>query len=256
MKKLQLFEPEPFPADAKSIDLNGVNESLRASGGHLFGFGDEWSIMMWMRRKPGVPGTTATGTPWIMSSGDARSRIHMGAAGDFPSDPIRARIYDTTGTLHKDFRWNSTTFPFDVWFQLILIWNGAGAGTLSMYKDGSLVAANVETINVTNRSMADTTRGIQIGGNGGVQPYFGFIHSMAVWNADVSSAATEIYNGGVASTFNLSKATFNANLQHWWRIGLDSSDIGKDSGIASNLIDVDSNSLNISASDVVDESPA
>jgi len=46
------------------------------------------------------------------------------------------------------------------------------------------------------------------------------------------------------------------NLQHWWRLGQDPDDLGKDSGIASNLIDVDFNSLNITAADIDAESPA
>ena len=254
MKKLQLFEPEPFPAQTTSIEFNGVNEAMRQNAQLAVGIANVWSISIWMRRRGDAQGLGQNNTILqIFGSGPPnRSRIFIRGNGQLTQDRIEVEITTSGGANLKRYSWNSTTFPFDVWFQMIVVWDGTN---LTMYKDGVLVARDLTTNNGSG-SMADNTRLIQIGQNGGVQPFSGFIHSIALWNADVSSAATELYNGGVASTFNLSRASFNANLQHWWRLGQDPDDLGKDSGIASNLIDVDFNSTNITAADIDAESPA
>jgi hypothetical protein len=46
-----------------------------------------------------------------------------------------------------------------------------------------------------------------------------------------------------------------ANLVHWWRLGHDSGDIGKDYGTGSPFIDVMTNAANISAADIVVDAP-
>ena len=255
MKKLQLFEPEPFPAQTTSINFNGIDEAMRDTTQQSHAIADKWSLMMWIRRRSGVVGTTTNNSLYLLTGGNP-NRIHIRAFGTVSGDPVRVELQDTGGTLFKKYDWTTSVFPFDVWYQMLVIWNGDGAGTLSMYKDGNLVAPTTKAIDTNNRTMANTNRGIQLGRNGGVQAFSGFIHSVAMWDEDVSSAATELFNGGVASTFNLSRASFNANLQHWWRLGQDPDDLGKDSGIASNLIDVDFNSTNITAADIDAESPA
>ncbi len=254
MKKLQLFEPEPFPPQTTSIEFNGVNEAMRDLSQVAVGIANVWSISIWMRRRSDAQGLGSNNTILqIFGSGPPnRSRIFVRGNGQLGNDPIEVEITTSGGANLKRYSWNVATFPFDVWFQMIVIWDGTN---LTMYKDGVLVARDVTTNNGSG-SMADNTRLIQIAQNGGVQPFSGFIHSIAVWNADVSSAATELYNSGVATTFNLSKASFNANLQHWWRLGFDPDDLGQDSGIASVLRDVGSNLLNITAADIDSESPA
>ena len=257
MKKLQLFEPEPFPPQTTSIEFNGVNEAMRDLSQVAVGIANVWSISIWMRRRSDAQGLGSNNTILqIFGSGPPnRSRIFVRGNGQLGNDPIEVEITTSGGANLKRFSWNSTTFPFDVWFQLIAIWDGTN---LTMYKDGVLVAQDVTTNN-SSGSMADNTRLIQIGQNGGVQPFSGFIHSFALWNADVSAAALKIYNEGVASTRDLSvdveSYTFSANLQHWWRLGQDPDVLGKDSGIAVTNIDVGVNVLNIDATDISSEAP-
>ena len=43
MKKLQLFEPEPFPAQTTSIEFNGVDEAMRDTTQQAIGIADKWS---------------------------------------------------------------------------------------------------------------------------------------------------------------------------------------------------------------------
>ncbi len=249
---------DAFDPQTTSMEFNGVDEAMRDTTQRSHGIADVWSLMFWMRRRGDSVGLTTNNSIFLLTGGTP-NRIHIRAFGTVTGDPVRVELHDTGGTVFKNFDWNSTTFPFDVWFQMLVIWNGAGAGTLSMYKDGSLVSPNTITTDTDNRAMANTNRGLQLGRNGGVQAFSGFIHSVAVWNADVAAGASTIYNSGVASSRDLSKNsgdyTFASNLQHWWRLGQDAADIGKDSGIGSPLIDVDFNSTNMDANDIDSESP-
>jgi len=145
-------------------------------------------------------------------------------------------------------------FPYDTWSQLIITWDGTD---LVPYEDGVAVpGGNIQKDFDNAGTMTDTARSVFIGSFSlaGVK-WPGFIHSAALWDVDISSAVAEIYNGGTASTFNLRNASFNTNLQHWWRLGQDSSDLGKDSGRGTK-IDVNVSSANITSADIVSESPA
>jgi len=246
-----------FDPQTTSIEFNGSDEAMRNNTQQSIGIANVWSIMAWVRRRGDTQGLTQTNTILqIFGSGPPnRSRIFIRGNGGASNDPIEVEITTSGGANLKRFSWNVATFPFDVWFQLIVVWDGTD---LTMYKDGVLVAQDVTTNN-SSGSMADNTRLVQIGQNGGVQPFSGFIHSFALWNVDVSAGASTIYNSGVASSRDLSKNsgdyTFASDLQHWWRLGQDPDDLGKDSGIAVTNIDVGVNVLNIDANDIDSESP-
>jgi len=253
MKKLQLFETI-FPAQTTSIEFNGVDEEMGDATFQTLGFGNTWSFMVWMRRRGDAVGLNNAMSIFVIVEAAGKDLILLQSLGNQANDPIRMVTRDSAGAVLKDFRFNLPLFPFDSWRQVIFTWDGT---TLTAYDNGAAVAATTKTVDGSG-TMADSARKIVICNNpsGGTQDYSGFLHSIAFWNADVSSAVTEIYNGGVASTFDLSKASFAADLQHWWRLGQDATDIGKDSGIGSPLIDVDENSANITAADIVSESPA
>jgi hypothetical protein len=120
------------------------------------------------------------------------------------------------------------------------------------------VSKSITTGSTNGGTFTDANRRVSIGydrwNNGN---YFnGRIHSVAIWDTDVSAARTLIFNNGAAELDLLTDTgayTYSSNLQHWWRLGLDSTDIGKDHGATP--IDVDVNALNISAADIVADYP-
>jgi hypothetical protein len=248
---------DAFDPQTTSIEFNGSDEAMRDQSQVAVGIANVWSIGIWIRRRSDTQGLTQNNTILqIFGSGPPnRSRIFVRGNGQNSNDPIEVEITTSGGSNLKRYSWNVATFPFDVWFQMIIVWDGTN---LTMYKDGVLVAQDTTTNNGSG-TMADNNRLIQIGQNGGVQPFSGWIHSIAIWDVDVAAGASTIYNSGVASSRDLSKNsgdyTFASNLQHWWRLGQDASDLGKDSGNASLLRDVNTNSLNIDASDIDSESP-
>jgi len=250
MKKLQIFAPG-FQAQTTSIEFNGVDEQMESSTATL-GIANVWSIMVWMRRRGDANGLANRNTILFLD-GDPSNSLSISSRGDLTGDPMRIRFTESTGLiLLRDFDFTQGTFlPFDQWAQVILTWDGTD---FTVYGDG--VATTPTSSGFNAGSMTDTTRTVTIGENPNAPfPLSGFVHSVAIWDADITSAVAEIYNGGTASTFNLRTASFNANLQHWWRLGQDTTDLGKDSGKGT-LIDVDENSTNITSDDIVSESPA
>lgn len=243
-----------FQPQTTSIEFNGIDEAMRNQAEQSLGIGTVWSILINLRRRGDSVGLTATNTILQLFGAATANRIFIDGGGGEVNDPIVVETHSSGGALNKRFLWNSSIFPFDVWTQMILVWNNTGT-SLTMYSNGSLVAPSTTTTNGTG-TMNSSNRRVQIGQNGGVQPFSGHIHSIAVYNAAVGSSAAELYNGGTVSSLDLNAASFAANLRHWWRLGQDPSDLGKDfADAATNPIDVDVDSLNIDATDISSESP-
>jgi hypothetical protein len=77
-----------------------------------------------------------------------------------------------------------------------------------------------------------------------------------MWSVALTQAeVTVLQNGSSPQTFDNRYDSGNyassANLQHYWRHGGDKTDIGRDWGNASTLIDVGDNAVNITSSDIV-----
>jgi len=248
---------DAFPAQTTSIEFNGVDERMENSTSQPIGIANSFSIMMWFRRRGDTNGLTLTGVPFIIDGAGTINQVQIQSSGTIANDPIRVLMHTPfPSSIHKNHQWNLPFFPFDVWNHALFTYDGPG-NLLRMYENGVLVAPDQSLNLLSSPPMDDLApfRKIVIGG--GPAAFSGFIHSIAIWDTLVDSAVVELYNAGVASTFDLNAASFAGNLAHWWRLGLDPSDLGKDyaaSGITP-LIDADQNSVNIDASDISSTSP-
>lgn len=259
MKKLQIIEPGfIFEPQTTSIDFNGVDEVMGNENFNTLGVANTWSLMLWLRRSSAGGGLTDLLRIFVLNDASGGNLIRVESLGNAGGDPLTVLNTRPDGAIIKRFRLQSVPtgiFTYDAWHQLILTWDGTD---LVPYEDGvALPGGNIQIINDGTGTMTDTARSVFIGSFSLAGPKWpGFIHSAALWDVDISSAVAEIYNGGTASTFNLRNASFNANLQHWWRLGQDSTDLGKDSARTSAPIDVNVDSANITSADIVSESPA
>jgi len=258
MKKLQIIEPGfIFKPHDQSIDFNGVDEVMANESFNTLGVANTWSLMIWMRRSSAGEGLNAILRIFALNDASGGNLIRVESRGNEVQNPLTVVLTRPTGVVFKNYRYQSPAagkFPYDEWRQLILIWDGTA---LSAYDNGVNVDASASKVTDSTGTMTDTARSVFIGSFSLAGPkWIGFIHSAALWDADITSAVAEIYNGGVASTFNLRDASFVANLQHWWRLGQDSTDLGKDSARTSAPIDVNVDSANITSADIVSESPA
>jgi len=258
MKKLQIIEPGfIFEPQTTSIDFNGVDEEMANVGPNTIGVADVWSLMLWINRDSTSTGQTSQLSIFDIGGVTGPNIIRVESRGNEVQNPLTVILTRPTGVVFKNYRYQSPAagkFPYDEWRQVIVIWDGT---TLSAYDNGVNVDASASKVTDITGTMTDTARSVFIATRGtGQLNWIGLVHSVALWDVDVTSAVTEIYNDGVASTFNLRDASFAANLQHWWRLGQDSTDLGKDSARTSAPIDVNVDSANITSADIVSESPA
>jgi len=257
MKKLQLFEPalEVFTAQTVSVDFDGSTEFMANTTETTIGFGPSFTIAMWV--KPDVVGATQFLLDVKRSSGNA-DRIQVRTNSNLP----RIRIFDSTGgapTL-KDFQWDSSALTASAWNLVTFTYNVTGA-VLKGYFDGSEDTGPTKFQDNSASRSANPSMILGLASTGGGTSLFdGRILYGAIWDVALSSAeVSAIYNGGDGGAFDLKTDSgsyaSSSSLKHWWRLGKDSSDIGKDS-ITSGGINIGDNAANITAADIVTDAPA
>lgn len=255
-----------FSEDTRSVDFGGAgsDERLFNSTEQTLSFGASWSLMVWLKFDA-FNASQPTRVLLIDRAGDNDNEIFMFHDESQANDPFQVFLRNQFGSTYKDYDWDNLFTPgdFGTWFQILITINSSG-DVLTLYKDGSSVAASTETDGTS--SMTDQDRRIAVGSQAATNTdnFDGRMHSIAIWDVVLDAdAATAIYNSGDGSNFNLradsGNYTSSANLQHWWRLGFDNSEdaeIGADSGISSTLINISDNQENITvAGDVVEDAP-
>lgn len=233
------------------VDLNGSNEGLRNSTAQAIGIADSWSIMFILRPQSGFTAIEQI-VQFQASGGGNNNLIGIALRGDVANDPLRMNLRDSGGTLFKSLDWNSF-FTAGTGVHVLITKDGAAGGDpVVLYKNGSSVAASGGTDNTGTQTNGNRTSTVGIDQDGSSNPFNGEFAEVAVWSSVLTSAeAAHIY--AARRTINLrdneGAYVSGANLQHWWRPGYDPSDIGKDFGRASTLIDIDTNASNITFAD-------
>lgn len=250
---------EAFVPQTVSLDLDGSTENLLKTGVSV-GIEDSWTIAVWAK-----PDTTAAVQQlvniWDKASSPTEAnkiQIHTLSGGG-----IRVRFRGANGAPTDTEGlpvWNSAASN-GVWAHHLFVWDGTD---LSYYLDGSDQGAPDSGDNSPGFSMSDTpVRDVSIGSQPPTvtQWWPGNIHSVAIWNTDVTAAVSDIYAAGDPTNVNLNSSfgsySFAGNLAHWWRLGVDSGDIGKDFSTAgfTPTINVGDDASNIDAGDIVADVP-
>lgn len=237
-----------FEGHEKSIDFDGVNESMRNLSLSDLGVANAWSLMIWL--KPTDTEFTVNSTIFRpVSDGDAFNAIELDHRGDLAGDPFSVALSDSSAVYFKVYRYNNLLVGA-IWQQIVVTWNGT---TLQLYKNASTVSPSSTPTDNTG-TMTNTNRDIYIAAQAGGARWNGRMHSIALWSTALTAGnVTSIYNGGDGSSFDLSTIQ-GSSLQHWWKLGK-AGDIGGDDGIGT-AIDVNINSENITeAADAVADSP-
>lgn len=252
--KQQIFIPK-FIEQTVSIDFDGSTEHATNTTGVNHGFGDIFSISAWVKPEDITP-TGPFGAYIIsMSAGVLNSIDGIALRMGQSNTGLEVHLFNTASSFRKRYLWNSQ-FSVGVWTHVLVTWDGT---SLKAFFD-SVETAPSSTPNDLSHTVLSVDRVTAIGriNSPNASYWDGLIHSIAIWDVDVGAAASTIYNTGDGSGFNLGanagSYTFSGDLQHWWRLGFDSSDIGKDSGIGSPLIDVNANG-NLDSGDIVSDVP-
>ncbi len=256
MKKLQIFE-RGFPNQTVSVDFISASSEYMRSAASTIGIADDWTFQVSFKAT-----TTFIGVRNVFTIGELNSANHISLRyrDDAPFVGINIRDSSATIPLTKAYQWNDGPAVGN-WQTWTFTWNGTTGDVLTGYLDGA-----VQTPSLINEDNSGTQTDIsqKIAFAAGVTANNimdnVIIHSVAIWNTPLdSSNITAIFNGGNIGGFDLQSDkgnyTQSATLKHWWRLGLDSTDIGKDE-VVSGGIDMLAEANNVTSDDIVTDSPS
>lgn len=238
----------PFIPQTVSIDFDGGSEKLETSTASL-GFADVWTIACWAK----ITNTTSRqDTLFTMEGAGSDIRLFQRTTvGTAPS-------YQLFGNGHNH-AWTALPISGGVWHHVLLRWDGADHTDFEMWIDAvDQGAPGFGTIADVN--YADDDRTIAIAEtSSGVASLLGRVASLAVWDKYLGDdEITAVYNSG-SIDFDLANDDgdyiSSDNLQHWFQLGKDPDDIGKDYGKADVLLDLMDNQTGITAADIVNDAP-
>lgn len=227
-----------FSAQTVSLDFDG-DAGLRETTPQTIGMANLWSVSAWVK-----PTSGGSGDRFIFGKRpSANSNNSVIIIRDSFQD-LRLRIFDENHNINSDFREQTYNQLFNDtdWHHILAVFVGS-TDSLSVYIDGALASPTSD--NSTSVTQVDAAVEVAVGDQAaGASRYWeGLIHQVAVWDVDVSAGIDEIYNGGDGGTVNLRSNnggyTFSSDLQHWWRLGNNSGNLGEDSGVGSNLVQLD-----------------
>ncbi len=234
---------------AVSISFNGFDEKMEDLGSDFVGIANVWTVALWLK-----PFSAATDRSRIFAMSleitNVRNTIGIIQRGDLAGDFLQIATYDNANVLFKNYKYDNLLTD-DVWQHVLITWDGT---TLILYKDADAKTASLKSKDLAGTMDDATARRVRIGVNTiwSAQYYDGLIHSAAVWNVALPTAEIiQVYNGGVGINLDgdVGDYSSSANLLHWWRLGFDSLDMGKDYGVHTNLFDVMDDAANITAGD-------
>ena len=239
--------------DDKALDLDGA-EYLQNTTDNTLGFTTTHSMMLVV--KPTTANNLAAYLH-LKADADSKSSIRLFSQSGVPDMRVQLRD-EATGNLAQDKTWDSVLAD-DTW--VTIVYTFTGPTSLTFYKNGADEGAADATATNNSTTMADRARKVIVAAqNGGGLPLTGRIHSAAIWSTALSSVeVTAIYNGGAVGAFDLQTDSGDyssaASLKHWWRHGLDDTDIGKDEVVVGG-IDIGDNAVGITSADIVTDSPS
>lgn len=230
-------------AQGVASNLSGTSEYYLNTTANAIGITNAWSILLYGR----LANVTAQKQLFdIAASGSDVNRIGIETRGDIAGDPTRVFFADSAGTVVKDYRWNGL-LPNATWASFLVTWDGTN---LTMYQDGATVTADTKSTDGSG-TMTATNRRVGIGTNaklGGGSDWAGYVGGfVAVWSSALPLAeACQVLSLGHSADLLTDSLGYSssADLVHWWKLGSDPSNLGRDF-VSSGGIDVDVNSSGI-----------
>lgn len=250
---------QPGTPDNFALDFDGSTEVLANITEQPIGIANVWTIAQWIKvdELNGDRRFIQINQDQTLPGGSAnRILIHHGAL-----DHLRVFINSSVPGVIKHYNWTPSPLVVDEWKHLVVTWNGT---LLKLYVDGSERTPSDKFVDNAG-TMTDSNRRVHIGAgadgsdNDYEDNFFkGDLHSTAILNVALDQAnITQIFGNRAESDLRYNFQHYNqaAALQHYYRHGFNSGDIGEDLGNASTLIDVGDNAVGITAADIVEDSP-
>jgi len=246
-----------FKTDDKSIDFTSASSEYMRSATSTIGIADNWTFQVSFKTTTTFVGVRNVFTIGLLNSAN---HINLRYRDDAPLILVNIRDSSATIPLTKAYQWTDGP-AIGNWQTWTFTWNGTTGDVLTGYLDGVVKTPSLKGQDNTG-AQTDTSQKIAFAADAGGSSIMNnvIIHSVAIWNTPLdSSNITEIFNGGSVGAFNLLSDSGNysqsAALKHWWRLGLDDTDIGKDE-VTSGGIDMLAEANNITSADIVTDSPS
>jgi len=244
-----IVAPTPVaPVTGVSVVFDDTN-SIEGAADQDLGFGNLFTVMLWAR-----PDHTSSNNVIEIGEflGGAADRIRVRiSASDTTGliDAIVVKVSSPTVPDFKSWKWDGV-LAIDEWSHVVVTWDGT---TIEVYVDSVLATVTAKTADLVD-VVGTTQRTIKVSED---ETYSGTLHQVAIWDTLLTETEiARIYNAGVTGVaLDVDSVLYSSSafLQHWYQLGLDPADIGKDYG---NGTDHDLTVLtNLDASDITNDAP-
>lgn len=204
----------------------GGGEYLRNTTQTALGISSVFSIMIHMR-VVGISGAVDRTLFEHGPSGSNQSAIKIIHLGTGANDPIQLIIYNSSGAVAKDYRWDfminntANTAPEDS-VQIVFTVDTVN-NEIKAYRNGRFFPPTTKSTDnsaATKTDVAGTT--VISATKGGTNLLLGQWHSVAIWDAILTPCeVATLYCEGYPQAVNLKRNTLGyykaTNLKHWWR---------------------------------------
>lgn len=251
--ELNEFEEQDFSTQFGALEAATGNDPTTFyyanTVDQVFGIANAFSVGIWLNPLNPDPdtGEAPQGLFEIVTPPGVVNKIQIEMVAGSNKD-FRFRLWDSAGVLFKTFTWRSgieITWDPGAFQFLVFTYNGTN---VVLYQDGVAITERAGGTDDPG-TMTNTARQVFIATTDvGTNRYDGMIHSVGMWNSALAEAeALALFNGGDGRAANwyadLGAYVSSDDLVHWWRLGFDPNDPGKDYGVAAVPIDVDQNSV-------------
>ncbi len=237
--------------DGLALSFDGNEWLKNKAAGDLLSIDNAWSIQCIHNNDLSNQNSYLVS---IQNDDSNKGSIRWLANGNSSPETVRCTARNTVGGTIKDYLWDIDVVV-GTSVNYMVTWDGTD---LLFYADGLDQVANVTKSTDNAGTMEDAVREIAFA-NQGTSDFADLsanMHSVAMWDVALSAAAIlALENGGshadVDARFAIGNYTSEDNLMHYWRLGLDRSDLGRDWGNAAALVNVNEDSTATTAADIV-----
>ena len=230
----------------RSLNMDGTAEKVMSLNSTDVGCDNEWTLACWFWSD------ILQGNDVIMNMCDGSATNQVIVQSTLGNTQLLVDLYNNGGLLRKRYE-IAAGIEDNAWGLYAITWKGS-TDTLVLTRNGvDLGATKTLDVACTQDANMDTICfGGKYTGNVGAKGYY---HQAFVWsNALTTAELVALYNGGVGykvdPTSDFGNYASSATLLHWWKLGFEIEDIGKDYSGSGSPIDLMDNQVGIATIDI------
>ena len=251
-------------SNSVSLEFKGLDAYLEDALRQTMGIANLWTIGIWIKPFEDQPDPFSLDNKALLHLQNAVRKneilIWADRITNTDQDTIHVELWDKNGELFRVSRFNMTQQRTE-WNHFSIYWSGENL----VAWDNGLQVTDFHEVLSNSGIMEDSERSIRLGAAYSgtsthpqipLSTWSGLLGASTMWDTAVIGAELgEVVSGtfGFDLLVNSGTYTSSADLQHWWRLGQDDTDVGADSGNAGLLFDVNADGVN--ASGVVIDAP-